>query len=238
MATKSYLFKFGTGDPRTWTGLSPTFLLFFDINGATQAPPSIAEAFTLSGYYKFTYNATLPIGFLIDGATSSLDPIARYISSCLDPIQAVDQNISSITSGQSAIVANQSLMIAGQSNLIAGQSVLVAGFSILVAGQSVLIAGESTIISGISSIISGISVIPVTSGNSALLAILGSTASSYGSTVDPVDIMGYLKRLQEFNEGDSTYLKSSNQWLIYTRGSSALLALKTLVDSQTQTTKS
>ena len=167
---KSFFFKFGTGDPRTYTGLSPTFILFFDQNGTTLAPPAISEGLTLSGYYKFSYTPTLAIAFLIDGI--SLDPVGRYISGNLDPIQLVDQNM------------------------------------------------------------------PSAAGISQLIGAIGSTADSYGSTsADPTSLFGSVKRLQEFNEGNSNYAKASGLWSIYTRGSTALLIQKTLSDTSTTTTK-
>ncbi len=67
---------------------------------------------------------------------------------------------------------------------------------------------------------------------------LGYTASSFGSTsTDPADVFGFLKRAQEFNEGNQTFLKSSGQWQIFSRGSSTLFAIKTLTNSATGVTK-
>lgn len=62
--------------------------------------------------------------------------------------------------------------------------------------------------------------------------VLGSTASSFGSTsADPSTVMGYVKRNQEWNEGNSTFGKSSGVWNVSSRGSSTLLAQKTVTDS-------
>lgn len=76
-------------------------------------------------------------------------------------------------------------------------------------------------------------------GSTGLLGLIGGSASSFGSTsADPTTVFGYLKRMQEFNEGNSTFNKSTNLWDIYSRGSSTLLIEKALVDSPTTVTKS
>lgn len=75
-------------------------------------------------------------------------------------------------------------------------------------------------------------------GMLSLDAKIGSTASSFGGTaVDPGTLYGYLKRLQEFNEGNSTFNKSTGVWDIYSRGSSTLLIEKTLSDAASTVTK-
>lgn len=67
---------------------------------------------------------------------------------------------------------------------------------------------------------------------------IGTTSDSYGSTsIDPTTILGYLKRNQEFQEGDAVFNKSTGAWTIYSRGSSTLLRSKTLTNSVSQSTK-
>lgn len=67
---------------------------------------------------------------------------------------------------------------------------------------------------------------------------VGFTTDSYGtSLVDPSTILGYLKRVQELLEGNATFTKSSGVWDIYSRGSSTLLAEKTLTNSATTANK-
>jgi len=62
---------------------------------------------------------------------------------------------------------------------------------------------------------------------------------SFGSTsADPSTIAGYLKRNQEFNEGDAAFTKSTGIWSIYSRGSSTLLREKALTNTLTSATKS
>lgn len=71
---------------------------------------------------------------------------------------------------------------------------------------------------------------------------IGTTASSFGSTAtDPSTVMGYLKRLQEFNEGNSVFTKTSGLWDVFARGNTAgastLLVEKTLTDNGSTITK-
>lgn len=90
---KQYALKFGSGDPRINTGLSPTFLIFYSpTTGLTLAPPGITEALPGSGLYNFVYGPTSSIQFLVDGM-GSLSSTDRYITGILDPIQAVDEKV-------------------------------------------------------------------------------------------------------------------------------------------------
>jgi hypothetical protein len=94
---KSYALTFGSGDPRTWTGLAPTFLIFYSPTlGTTLPPPGISEVLAGSGFYNFSYGPTTSIQFLVDGA-GSLSSSDRYIKGILDPIQAVDQSVGQVT---------------------------------------------------------------------------------------------------------------------------------------------
>lgn len=66
----------------------------------------------------------------------------------------------------------------------------------------------------------GMTLVAIGNTGSAQVALLiGTTASSFGSTsTDPATVMGYLKRLQEFNEGNSNFTKQSGAWDIFARG--------------------
>lgn len=67
---------------------------------------------------------------------------------------------------------------------------------------------------------------------------LGFTTDSFGTTgADPTSIWGYVKRLQEFFEGDGTFTKSTGIWQLFNRGSSTLLRTKTLTNTTTSATK-
>lgn len=95
MSDKNYLLQFGSGNPASSTGLSPTFTLFDKgptLPWAAITPPGISEIAVGSGLYTFAYNATLPIAFVVDGG-SALTSTSRYIAGILDPIQSVDQKV-------------------------------------------------------------------------------------------------------------------------------------------------
>jgi hypothetical protein len=164
---KNYSVRFGTGDPRTYTGLAPTFLIFTNLaSGATVTPPSIAEVFAGTGIYTFQWGVTTPIGFLIDAATTSPGVSGRYVTGQLDPVDAVNESMTGI------------------------------------------------------------------------IASIGSTASSFGtSATDPVDLFGYLKRVQELLEGNNMYYKASGAFTMLSRGSSYTLASKTIANSISLVTK-
>ncbi len=71
-----------------------------------------------------------------------------------------------------------------------------------------------------------------------LVGAIGSTASSFGTnSVDPGDLFGYLKRLQELFEGNGNFNKTTGGWDMYSRGSSQLLRSKTLANSASIVTK-
>lgn len=155
---KNYWITFGSTDPRTYTGLGPTFIQFFNLLGQTLAPPGITEIFTGSGAYTFQYNSgySTSVYFLVDGG-ATLSSNVRYVRGVLDPIDSVD-------------------------------------------------------------------------------VIMGYTASSFGTTALPTDLFGYVQRLVQFNEGQQTFLKNSGSWSIFSKGSSVLLAQKTLTNSTTGVT--
>jgi hypothetical protein len=67
---------------------------------------------------------------------------------------------------------------------------------------------------------------------------IGYATDSFGSTsTDPTTLWGYLKRLVEFNEGDSIFSKATGIWQIFTRGSTTLLRTKSLTNTTSSATK-
>lgn len=73
----------------------------------------------------------------------------------------------------------------------------------------------------------------------AIGSAVGFTTDSIGSTAtDPSTVLGYLRRAQEFMEGNATFNKSSGIWDVYSRGSSTLLVEKTLTNTTTAANKS
>lgn len=68
---------------------------------------------------------------------------------------------------------------------------------------------------------------------------VGALNDSFGSTsVDPSTVIGYLKRTQEFLEGDALFTKATGEWQVFSRGGSVLLVTKDLTNTTTAATKS
>ncbi len=87
-------------DPRSYTGLSTSFINFYSpATGQTFAPPGISEVFAGSGDYWFNYDIgnTSPISFLIDGG-ATLAPTIRFIGGLIDPNDKLNEQIGSTNS--------------------------------------------------------------------------------------------------------------------------------------------
>ena len=129
MSAKVYYLKFGSGDPRPNTGITPTFLQFFDSTGQAYTAPSIAEikygGITASGIYGFSYligiSTLNPIYFLAYSATAVSSGLSsdQYITGVLDPVLATDQALGVTTSNLGATIlaiGNTVSSISGSSN--------------------------------------------------------------------------------------------------------------------------
>lgn len=215
---KTYILRFGFGDPRTYTGLAPTMLIFADNAGATIAPPAITEALTGSGIYKFSYGTTVPISFLADAATTSPGPQGRYVVGSIDPADRADEY-------------GTTLVAIGTTNVALGTTAVALGTTAVALGITNVALGTSAVALGTTILANGTSLNVVVTG-------LGSTASSFGtSSADPVDLFGYMKRILENLEGNQTFTKPSGSLAIYSRGSSTLLTTKTIANSVSLVTK-
>ena len=61
---------------------------------------------------------------------------------------------------------------------------------------------------------------------------------SIGTTVtDPTTVIGWLKRAQEFMEGNAVFTKATGVWTIYDRGGTNVIQVKSLANNATQATK-
>lgn len=191
---KTYWFTFSTQDPRSYTGLAPTFIQFVNQIGQTLAPPGVTESPAGFGFYRSDYSVgpSTSIAFLLDGGATLL-PNVRYISG----------------------------------NIFGAENLDYLGATVIAIGTTVSAIG--TTLSGLGMTVAGF-------GD--LSALIGNTTSSYGSTsVDPGSLFGYAKRAQEVLEGNQNYLKGTGAWSIYSRGSSTLLATKTLSQNVTGVTR-
>jgi hypothetical protein len=109
-------------------------------------------------------------------------------------------------------------------------------------GVTLVAIGNTSIALGISGVAQGSTLFGFGSSLYALglssRALVGDTSSSFGTELsDPSTVFGFLKRAQETREGNETYTKATGDLDIYSRGSSQLLASKTVADSSTSTTK-
>lgn len=117
---KYYFTRFGAGDPRTTSGLSPTFLIFVNMtNGATVAPPTVTESLALSGLYQWQWGTTQPIAFLLDAATTSPGTAGRYVTGQLDPVDRSDE-----------LIANQGSTLIGVGTTLVGIGVTLSAIGL------------------------------------------------------------------------------------------------------------
>lgn len=201
---------FNSSNPSSYPSLAPTFITFKRLIDQTNVtPPGITQLGT-TGVYYFLYGVTTPTYFLLDGITTSTSS-DRYVYGILDPVQQVDIPISFLQA--------QATTLSAQNNTITAQGTTITAQSNTMSGQMVTLAA-------------------IGSSLSTLDVRIGSTLSSIGSTsVDPGDLFGYLKRAQEFREGQQTFNKVSGAWDIKTRGGT-LLVERVLTNSSTQVNRS
>lgn len=210
---KEYWLKFGTGNPADTAGLSPTFIQFRSWTGGTVSPPGITQPIATCGLYRFEYTPSFPIVFVADGATTGLSSANRYLTGSLDPLDLVDERLAEV--GSTLLGTGSTLAAIGLTQIPSLGASLTAlgvtnGFNIVNIGTTIA---------------------------SFDLSVLGTTASSFGSTsVDPGTVMGYLKRLQELQEGDASFNKTTGVWSIQTRGGT-LLQEKTVTNGANTVTK-
>jgi hypothetical protein len=94
VSAKTYVLKFGSGPPSSFSGLAPTFLTFVNSAGSATTAPSISEMAS-TGLYSFSYEALGEIFFVADGATTGLADNVRFVVGALDITDRVDQLIGS-----------------------------------------------------------------------------------------------------------------------------------------------
>lgn len=92
---KTYYLQFGSANPASFTGLTPTFTIFSANGISAQTAPGITETPSGSGLYRFQYFPTFPIIFVADGG-AALSSSDRFVTGTLDPAQAVDEQIGTI----------------------------------------------------------------------------------------------------------------------------------------------
>lgn len=257
MATRPYWLTFGAS---AVSGLNPTFIQFRTTAGITQAPPAITEPGSF-GMYLFNYAATTNIAFVCDGATSGLAFTDRYIKGVLDPDDLFSYSLAAMGVSQSAIgvsLAAVGASIAAMGSTFAGfgvsqdamgvsiaamgvsqtaMGVSLAAIGVSLGAMSVTMQAIGSTLTGIGTTLTGYGVSLYALGNTNA-ALIGDTSSSFGTDIsDPTTVFGFLKRAEETREGNETYVKASGVMTISSRGSSQLLATKTIAETTTQVTK-
>lgn len=234
---KFYSLQFGAGDPRTFTGLAPTFLIFVRMtDGATIAPPAITESLTSSGIYQFSYGVTQPISFLADAATTSPGAAGRYVVGQIDPVDRMDEvGVTLVAIGTSNIALGTSNIALGTTGVALGTTGVALGITNVALGTTNIALGLTSIALGLTSIALGTTGVAlgttavalgttnVALGTTAvaigvtiesmitgLSLSIGSTASSFGtSSADPTDLFGYMKRIAELIQGQEQFVKGT-----------------------------
>jgi len=247
-----YAVAFSQTDPRTYPSLAPTFLTFKKISdGSDISPPSISQMST-SGLYFFTYTASFSVYFLLDGITVNATA-DRYVYGVLDPVHQVDKQLAEmgttlVAVGNTAVALGTTSVALGTTSVALGTTSVALGTSAVALGTSNYAWGNSNYALGVSNyawgntnFAIGTTITGLVSVNSSLAtsidARIGTTASAIGSTsVDPGDLFGFLKRAQEFREGDQDFNKVSGVWNINSRGGTLLIS-KTLSQSSSSVSK-
>lgn len=197
---KTYILKFGDGDPRQFGGMRPTFLSFQLSSGVTVTPPGISEIPTSMGIFFFNWTPTTQITFLADAATTSPGSSSRYLIGSLDPVDRADEYLSSL---------------------------IAIGVSLTASGVSLAASGLT--LTGIGITITAI--VSTSSGNSDASLIGGSTSLMGDNLTMPTDLFGYMKRIDALLEGQETYVKATNNLIMYDKTGATTLSSQTITNS-------
>ncbi len=223
--------------PSTYPSLAPTFITFKKMaDGSDLGKPAITQLST-TGIYQFTYSASFSVYFLLDAITvnSTAD---RYVYGILDPIQRVDQQLAEHTVTFSAF--NSSLIALGTTSVALGTTGVALGTTAVALGTTAVALGTSAVALGTTAVAIGTTILAgLGSGlslSSDILLRIGTTGSVFGTNLaEPVDLYGYMKRIQEFLEGDKSFTKTTGVWAVSSRGGS-LLASKIMTNTSTVVT--
>lgn len=258
---KRYSLQFGAGKSASLAGMSPTFLFFVDMtNGATIAPPSITETLTGMGIYQFSWGTTNPIAFLVDAATTTPGVNGRYVAGQLDPADRADEYGTTLVAiGTSGIALGTTAVALGTTAVALGITTVALGTTTVALGTTSVALGTTTVALGITSVAYGVvnmglgttavalgitavaigTSIYADIGSTPINGLIGGLGSTFGgSSTDPIDLFGYIKRIQEILEGNQNYTKGTGNWDIYSRGSSTLLRTKTIANGVSAVIKS
>lgn len=219
-----------------------------------------------TGFIGFILDGTASLGTNVRYVAGTLDPNDKIseIGGSLSAMGAslIAQGATIGVIGASLAVMGNSLSVMGNSLAVMGGSLTaigvslsaqgttlgylgIMGGSLSVMGASLAVMGSSLSAQGVTIGAIGVSVAAMGTTLSGIgtsfvagSSLIGSASDSFGtSSVDPTTLFGFMKRIQELQEGDSIYTKATGVWAIYNRGSTTVLRQKTITDSATQVTK-
>ncbi len=126
---RDYWAAFGGGSLGAKSGLSPTFITFINGFGSGIAAPAITEPAS-KGLYKFSYDTTQTIAFVLDGATTGLASGDRFVSGTIEAqdnfgITLSAVSVSLLAMGVSATARGATLL--GIGNTTAAYGSLIGG---------------------------------------------------------------------------------------------------------------
>lgn len=239
---RPYYFTFGSGNPSTYGSLSPTFIVFMNSSGQTFTPPAIAETYPGSGFYKAVYGATTQMVGTLDGATTGLLTSDRYIPFMFDPQDEFGVTLNAIgltTSGIGVTLSGVGVTLFGVGSTVfgIGSTLFGMGNTLFSVGSTLTQIGTNQTNMGTTLVYIGDQVGGIGTSFGFISGLLGDPTSSYGTTVPPTTVFGFLRRSQEFWEGDETYTKASGVLDFYDQGGTLLLRSKQITDDIDETTK-
>ena len=215
------------------SGLSPTMITFMNlVTGTSNAAPAISEIATNTGMYQFQYGTTQPIYFLADAATTS-PGAGRYVFGQLDPSDRIDYFGTSILAIGNTSVAIGTTTVAQLSN--EGTTLVAIGNTSIAYGGTIL---ADLVNQGLTLVAIGNTTAGIGTSLTVVVAGIGSTASFIGnSSTYPVDLFGYMMRLDALLEGQQQFTKGSGLLNMYDLTGATLLSARTITNSASLVTK-
>jgi hypothetical protein len=126
--------------------------------------------------------------------------------------------------------------LTGIGNSVAAFDLGGMGTSIIAIGDTLFGVGVTLV--GIGNTVSALDVAGMGVTLVAGFSLVGAATDLFGdSSANPTTLFGFMRRIQEFNEGNSDYNKGTGVWDIMSRGSSFALASKTITNSATLVAK-
>lgn len=183
----NYLLQFGSGDPRTLTGLAPTFLIFKDKDGNNVTAPGITEIPSSTGLYYFAWGTTTNIAFLADAATTSPGSAGRYIAGMLDASDRISEFGTSLMSYGNTLVALGTTNFAlGTTNVALGTTNVALGTTNVALGTTGVALGITNVALGTTNVALGNTAVALGISNFAFGGsniALGTTNVALGTTI-------------------------------------------------------